>query len=28
LLIFYGKVSVYMKAIGTPRSQQWRDWIG
>jgi hypothetical protein len=28
LLIFYGKASVYMKAIGTPRSQEWRDWIG
>ena len=27
LLIFYGKASVYMKAIGTPRSQEWRDWI-
>ena len=28
LLIFYGKASVYMKAIGTPRSQDWHDWIG
>lgn len=28
LLIFYGKASVYVKAIGKPRSQQWRDWIG
>ena len=28
LLIFYGKVSVYLKVIGKPRSQEWRDWIG
>ena len=28
LLIFYGKVSVYLKAMGRPRSQDWRDWIG
>ena len=28
LLIFYGKASVYLKAIGKPRSQEWRDWIG
>jgi hypothetical protein len=28
LLIFYGKASVYMKALGKPRSQDWRDWIG
>lgn len=27
LLIFYGKVSVYLKAMGKPRSQQWREWI-
>lgn len=27
LLIFYGKVSVYLKAMGRPRSQQWEDWI-
>ena len=27
LLIFYGKVSVYLKAMGKPRSQQWQDWI-
>jgi hypothetical protein len=28
LLIFYGKASVYLKAIGTPLPQQWQDWIG
>ena len=27
LLIFYGKVSVYLKAMGVPRPQQWQDWI-
>jgi hypothetical protein len=27
LLIFYGKVSVYLKAMGKPRPQQWEDWI-
>jgi len=27
LLIFYGKVSIYLKAMGKPRSQQWQDWI-
>jgi hypothetical protein len=27
LLIFYGKVSVYLKAMGKPQSQQWQDWI-
>ncbi len=27
LLIFYGKVSVYAKAMGNPLTQQWRDWI-
>ena len=27
LLIFYGKVSVYLKAMDRPRSQQWQDWI-
>lgn len=27
LLIFYGKVSAYLKAMGKPRSQQWQDWI-
>jgi hypothetical protein len=28
LLIFYGKVSVYLKALNLPRPQEWRDWIG
>lgn len=27
LLIFYGKVSVYLKAMGRDRTQMWRDWI-
>lgn len=27
LLIFYGKASVYLKAMGKPRSEQWQDWI-
>jgi hypothetical protein len=27
LLIFYGKVSVYLKAMGKERPQQWREWI-
>ena len=27
LLIFYGKVSVYLKAMGAERTQTWRDWI-
>jgi len=27
LLIFYGKASVYLKAMGKPRPQQWQDWI-
>ncbi len=27
LLIFYGKVSVYAKAMGKPLTQTWRDWI-
>lgn len=28
LLIFYGKVSVYAKAMDKPLPQQWQDWIG
>jgi hypothetical protein len=28
LLIFYGKVSVYLRAVGRPLPDQWRDWIG
>ncbi len=27
LLIFYGKASVYLKAIGRSRSNQWAEWI-
>ena len=27
LLIFYGKSSVYLKAMGKERPQQWQDWI-
>ena len=27
LLIFYGKVSVYAKAMGLPLTQTWQDWI-
>jgi uncharacterized damage-inducible protein DinB len=27
LLIFYGKASVYLKAMGKPRPQQWQIWI-
>jgi uncharacterized damage-inducible protein DinB len=27
LLIFYGKASVYLKAMGVPRTQQWQEWI-
>lgn len=27
LLIFYGKVSVYLKAMEKPRNEQWRDWV-
>ena len=28
LLIFYGKVSVYLRAIERPLPPLWRDWIG
>ena len=28
LLIFYGKASVYIKALGKPLPDQWLDWIG
>ena len=28
LLIFYGKVSVYLKAMGRARPEEWREWIG
>lgn len=27
LLIFCGKVSVYLKAMGKARTEMWRDWI-
>ena len=27
LLIFYGKVSVYAKAMDKPLTQTWKDWI-
>lgn len=27
LLIFYGKVSVYLKAMGVERPEQWQHWI-
>jgi uncharacterized damage-inducible protein DinB len=27
LLIFYGKVSVYLKAMDKERPQQWQEWI-
>jgi hypothetical protein len=27
LLIFYGKASVYMKALNKDLPDQWRDWI-
>jgi hypothetical protein len=28
LLIFYGKVSVYLKIMGKELPQQWQEWIG
>jgi uncharacterized damage-inducible protein DinB len=28
LLIFYGKVSVYLKALGKTLPTQWQEWIG
>jgi uncharacterized damage-inducible protein DinB len=28
LLLFYGKVSVYLRATDRPLPQQWRDWVG
>jgi uncharacterized damage-inducible protein DinB len=28
LLIFYGKVSVYLRAMGKRLPQQWQEWIG
>ena len=28
LLIFYGKVSVYLRTLGKSLPQQWQDWLG
>ena len=28
LIIFYGKVTVYLKLLGKPMSAQWQHWIG
>jgi len=28
LLIFYGKVTVYLKAMGKERPLQWQQWLG
>jgi hypothetical protein len=28
LIIFYGKVTVYLKLLGKPMSEQWQHWIG
>lgn len=28
LLIFYGKVSVYLRAMEKARPEQWQEWIG
>ncbi len=28
LIIFYGKSSVYLKMLGKPLPEQWREWIG
>lgn len=28
LLIFCGKCSVYLRMMGKPLNQQWKDWIG
>jgi hypothetical protein len=28
LLLFYGKVSVYLRSIGRPLPRQWQDWVG
>ena len=28
LIIFYGKVSIYLRAMGKDIPKQWRDWIG
>jgi len=28
LLIYYGKIAVYLKAMGKTMPQQWQEWIG
>ena len=28
LFIFYGKVMVYLKAMGRPRTPEWEKWVG
>ncbi len=28
LLIFYGKASIYLKALNKPLTEQWQQWIG
>lgn len=28
MLIFYGKVSVYLRAKGKPLPKQWQEWLG
>lgn len=28
LLIFYGKASIYLRALGKPLPEKWPDWIG
>jgi hypothetical protein len=28
LLIFYGKIAVYLKAMGKTMPKQWQEWIG
>ena len=28
LLIFYGKASIYLRALGKPLPDKWPDWIG
>lgn len=28
LLIFYGKVSIYLRALGRELPKQWQEWIG
>jgi hypothetical protein len=28
MMIFYGRATLYLRALGKPRPQQVRDWIG